>query len=503
MKKERILQSSHLVDRDDPGRLELICSVTGPLLDWFHQNSRELPWRGEKDPYRIWVSEIMLQQTRIGAVMAYYLRFMEALPSLTDLARVQEERLLKLWQGLGYYSRAKNLKKAAEKIMDEYGGAFPDRYDLLLKLPGVGAYTAGAIASIAFGERVPAVDGNVLRVLSRLFADDRDISRQDIREEFRRLLMEAMPKEAPGNFNEALMELGELVCIPNGMPLCGECPLKGFCMAFRRGNPEELPFRVKKKARKIQHRLVWLIHRDGRVAIRKRPDKGLLSGLWELPNTEIRIPEDMEASCSVSADSQYSNTEIRIPEDMENSCAFAASDRYFNTEILSREASCAFAGSGRYLNTEILNAEDLEDGEMKGKKTLMRQKGKNAGKVGQDGRAPWGSDCDSSEFRARDREKDFIGFIQKGWDELGIKIPDKQADAREEQILGGSFLGAKEEKHIFSHIEWHMRLVRLELPGDSEIPSGWIWADRAALRDKYALPNAFRLFEKELERVLN
>ena len=193
-----------------------LSAIAVPLLAWYDRNKRDLPWRHTRDPYRIWVSEIMLQQTRVAAVLPYYRQWMEALPTAEALAAVPEERLMKLWQGLGYYSRARNLQKAARVIVEELGGVFPDTYEALLRLPGVGEYTAGAVASIAFGEAVPAVDGNVLRVIARTADIREDISDAKVRRTFRALLEEAMPREEPGKFNQALMELGATVCAPNG-----------------------------------------------------------------------------------------------------------------------------------------------------------------------------------------------------------------------------------------------------------------------------------------------
>ena len=210
-----------------------------PLLEWYRDNARALPWRpvpGSRtlgDPYRVWVSEIMLQQTRVAAVLDYYQRFMAALPTVEALAAVEEDRLMKLWQGLGYYNRARNLRKAAQQITGECGGLFPDTYEGLLALAGVGEYTAGAIASIAFGAPVPAVDGNVLRVVSRITGDEGDIARPETKKRMRSALQAVMPRQDPGDFNQAMMELGAMVCLPNGAPRCEACPAGGFCRARR------------------------------------------------------------------------------------------------------------------------------------------------------------------------------------------------------------------------------------------------------------------------------
>lgn len=255
-----------------------------PLLLWYRENARTLPWRSDPTPYHVWVSEIMLQQTRVAAVLEYYRRFMEALPTVEDLATCEEERLMKLWQGLGYYSRARNLQKAARQVMEDFKGEFPAGYDAILTLAGVGEYTAGAIASIAFGVPVPAVDGNVLRVVARMTGDDGDITRPQTRNRIREGLRAAMPLEAPGDFNQALMELGATVCLPNGAPLCEKCPGAGFCRAFQEGRTGELPVKTPKKARRTEERTVYLLFHAHRIALRRRPDRGLLAGLWEYPN---------------------------------------------------------------------------------------------------------------------------------------------------------------------------------------------------------------------------
>ncbi len=262
-----------------------------PLLLWFGEHARKLPWRDDPTPYHVWVSEIMLQQTRVGAVLGYYARFMEEVPTVADLAALSEERLMKLWQGLGYYNRARNLQKAARQVMEKFGGRFPNRYEDIRTLAGVGDYTAGAIASIAFGQSVPAVDGNVLRVVSRINGDDSDITLSATKERIRRQVADIIPKGEAGRFNQGMMELGATVCLPNGAPLCDQCPAKEFCRARLEERTGQLPVKAAKKARVIEDRTVFLIFHDGQVALRRRPDKGLLAGLWEFPN-EIAPAED-------------------------------------------------------------------------------------------------------------------------------------------------------------------------------------------------------------------
>ena len=284
-----------------------------PLLKWYQENARVLPWRTDHTPYRVWVSEIMLQQTRVAAVIGYFERFMAALPTPQALAEVPEDALMKLWQGLGYYNRARNLQKAARQIVTDYGGELPPDYDAIRALPGVGDYTAGAIASIAFGLPVPAVDGNVLRVISRILGDGRDIGRQDTKNAVRELLLTVIPREAPGQFNQALMELGAVVCLPNGAPQCEQCPVRELCAAHLEERTAELPVKAAKKKRRIEERRVWLIFRNGRVALRRRPSKGLLAGLYELPNTEGHLTQ--EQALKETASFGFSPIRIRPLED--------------------------------------------------------------------------------------------------------------------------------------------------------------------------------------------
>ena len=255
----------------------------GLLLQWYPDHHRDLPWRRTRDPYAIWVSEIMLQQTRVAAVIPYYARFMRELPDVSALAAVSDDRLNLLWQGLGYYSRAKNLKRAAGIVCERYGGHMPDSYAALLTLPGVGSYTAGAIASIAFSERVPAVDGNVLRVYARLMNDPCDVADPAVKTRVFEALKAVMPADA-GTFNQALMELGATVCMPNGQPLCGCCPLASVCKAREAGTAGLLPNKSPKKPRAVENRTVFALYDQGAPLLLKRPDRGLLAGLYELPN---------------------------------------------------------------------------------------------------------------------------------------------------------------------------------------------------------------------------
>lgn len=255
-----------------------------PLLEWYRDNARRLPWRDDPTPYHVWVSEVMLQQTRVAAVLDYYRRFMAEVPDVAALAAIPEERLMKLWQGLGYYSRARNLQAAARQVMEEHGGIFPSDYYAVRALKGIGDYTAGAICSIAFGQAVPAVDGNVLRVVARITGDEGDIAAAAMKTKVAEALRPVIPLSAPGAFTQAMMELGATVCLPNGAPLCGRCPARAFCAARLTDRTDKLPVKAAKKARRVEERTVWLIFRQGCVALRRRGEKGLLAGLWEYPN---------------------------------------------------------------------------------------------------------------------------------------------------------------------------------------------------------------------------
>ena len=262
----------------------LLNRIASPLLAWYDENRRILPWREKPEPYRVWVSEIMLQQTRVEAVKPYFARFMEHLPDVESLAAAEEDELLKLWEGLGYYSRARNLKAAAQQIVEQHGGKMPSEYHDLIKLKGIGSYTAGAISSIAFGHPVPAVDGNVLRVIMRLLADDSDISEASVRKRVEEDLKPVMPKDRPGDFNQALMELGATVCLPNGAPKCAECPWKTFCRAGIEESWQQYPKKAVKKPRTVEYRTILVIRDGHRAVIRRRPNKGLLAGMYEFPS---------------------------------------------------------------------------------------------------------------------------------------------------------------------------------------------------------------------------
>ena len=269
--------------------------LPGALLPWYAENKRELPWRLDRQPYHVWLSEIMLQQTRVEAVKGYYARFLQVLPTIKALADCDEDALHKLWEGLGYYSRVRNLKKAAKAVMEHHGGVFPREYDAVLALPGIGAYTAGAICSICYDMPRAAVDGNVLRVIARLTDDETPIDLSAYKNSVQKRLEAVYPKQA-GDFTQALMELGATVCGPNRKPDCENCPCKDFCLGAARGTAERLPTKLPKKPRRVEEKTVFILSCRGQYALRKRDEKGLLAGLWQFPDVpgklEIHVAMD-------------------------------------------------------------------------------------------------------------------------------------------------------------------------------------------------------------------
>lgn len=279
---------------------ERVKSIIEPLIEWYQENKKPLPWREDKSAYRVWISEIMLQQTRTSAVIPYFLRFVEKYPSVSALALADDDELMKLWEGLGYYSRARNLKKCAIELMEKYGGAFPQNPKQLLSLPGIGPYTAGAISSIAFGEPTPAVDGNVLRVLMRVLASDRDIADERTKRAVTELLSSVYPSgERASAFTQALMELGENICIPNGEPRCDKCPICKQCFAYEGKIQTLFPIKSPKKPRRIENRTILVIFYADFFYIRKRAPKGLLASLYEFLNLEGTLaPEDVKSLLS-------------------------------------------------------------------------------------------------------------------------------------------------------------------------------------------------------------
>lgn len=280
------------------------------LLKWYPEHARDLPWRRDKEPYHVWLSEIMLQQTRVEAVKEYYKRFLQVLPTIDALAEVEEDVLLKLWEGLGYYNRARNLKKAAGMVMEQFHGTFPATYEEIRSLAGIGDYTAGAIGSICFDLPTPAVDGNVLRVYTRVMEDASNIDKQATKRAVRDALAEVYPTGQCGSVTQSLMEVGATVCVPNGTPKCEQCPLSAICLAYQHGTWQQYPVRDEKKARRKEDKTVFLLQCGERIAVRKRPAKGLLSGLWEFPNVEGKLSRQQAAN--TASDWNLHPTQIQL-----------------------------------------------------------------------------------------------------------------------------------------------------------------------------------------------
>ena len=268
---------------------EILARLPQILPDWYRKNARPLPWRRDREPYHVWLSEIMLQQTRVEAVKGYYERFLQRLPTIRDLAEAEPDTLTKLWEGLGYYSRVRNLQAAARQIQTLHGGVFPDSYEKIRALQGIGDYTAGAIASICFELPTPAVDGNVLRIISRLMLDERDVLLPQVRKDVAASLAPVYPEGQCGVFTQSLMELGATVCLPNGAPRCESCPAASVCKARQTGAWQRLPVKGKKAPRQVRELTVFVLRCDGKTAVRKRPHTGLLAGLWEFPNVEGKL----------------------------------------------------------------------------------------------------------------------------------------------------------------------------------------------------------------------
>ncbi|WP_154987320.1 A/G-specific adenine glycosylase [Laceyella tengchongensis] len=270
---------------------EVVQIIGRELLDWYNRNRRDLPWRKDQDPYKIWVSEIMLQQTRVDTVIPYFQRFIEQFPTLDDLAKAPEEQVIKAWEGLGYYSRVKNLHAAVKEVSAHYGSRVPDDLETISKLKGIGPYTAGAVLSIAYNKKAAAVDGNVMRVFSRLFALTDDIALASTRKKMEHIALQLIPEDAPGDFNQALMELGALICTPSS-PQCLFCPLQSVCNAYAEGIEEELPRKKKAKPPKRMDMVMLWLTQDERALVEKRPDEGLLAGMWGLPTIHLAEAKD-------------------------------------------------------------------------------------------------------------------------------------------------------------------------------------------------------------------
>ena len=286
---------------------QILEKLPAALLPWFSENKRDLPWRHDREPYHIWLSEIMLQQTRVEAVKGYYLRFLEEVPSIEALSQIEDDKLHKLWEGLGYYSRVRNLKKAAQTVVERYQGHFPNRYEDVLGLSGIGEYTAGAICSIAFNQRKAAVDGNVLRVISRLTENDTPIDSPAYKKQVKQQLEAVYPTQA-GDFTQALMELGATICGPNWTPRCKECPCREFCGSALHGTAERYPVKSPKAPRRTEYKTVFILSCGDCYALQKRPNTGLLAGLWQFPDVSGQL--EPEHALQVVKDMGLRPTEI-------------------------------------------------------------------------------------------------------------------------------------------------------------------------------------------------
>ncbi|MHB1316154.1 MAG: A/G-specific adenine glycosylase [Christensenellales bacterium] len=277
---------------NDLSDLELLKKSVPLLMSWYGKNARVLPWRENNEPYRIWVSEIMLQQTRVETVIPYFERFVKELPTVRALAEVPDDKLLKLWEGLGYYRRAINLKKGAQFVLKEFGGKIPNTLEQLKQIQGIGTYTAGAVASIAYGALIPAVDGNVIRVIARILGSRVNFFTDRNKKQLEDLVQKIIPEGKAGDFNQALMELGALVCLPNTPPLCSQCPISALCRGYGQGIAYDLPQRPQKKSRVIEEKTVFLITFNDLIAVRKRNSGSLLAGMWEFPNVNGSLSEN-------------------------------------------------------------------------------------------------------------------------------------------------------------------------------------------------------------------
>ncbi len=324
-----------------------------PLLDWFKACARVLPWRENPTAYNVWVSEIMLQQTRVEAVKPYYDRFMKLFPNVRALAEAEDEVLLKAWEGLGYYNRVRNLKKAAIEICDKYDGNMPDSYEKILKLPGIGSYTAGAVLSIAYNKKVPAVDGNVLRVLSRIRGDYRDILDAKVKKDIEGDVCSFMPAEASA-FNQAMMELGAMVCVPNGVPKCEQCPVSEYCYAKVQGCSSELPVKKPKKKRVIEEKTVLIIQDGNKTVLKKRPESGLLAGMYEFPMLEgVKSKEEVLAYLK---DEGF--TMLHIKKAPEGKHIFSHKEWHMKGYIIKVDELEPFSGKEDFLFVETKEAQE-------------------------------------------------------------------------------------------------------------------------------------------------
>ncbi|WP_103996523.1 A/G-specific adenine glycosylase [Paenibacillus sp. UNC499MF] len=405
------------------------------LLAWYLIHRRDLPWRRSRNPYYIWISEVMLQQTRVDTVIPYFHRFVDLFPTVEALAEAPEDEVLKAWEGLGYYSRARNLQQAVREVHERYGGIVPDTKEDISSLRGVGPYTSGAILSIAYNKPEPAVDGNVMRVLSRYFLIEEDIAKPAARVGMERLARELIPEGSAGDFNQALMELGAMVCTPRS-PQCLTCPVMDHCSGRLAGREETLPVKSKAKPPKPERRLVALIEGEGenagRILIRQRPQEGLLACMWELPHVELRTPAQGGVHGALAAAEPPGPA--GGPEPL-----LAAAD----------EAAAASAGADS---------------------PAKRGRRGKAAAAGSEAPAAWPGDAYSMEqLRAALAEEEHVDVLPQGW------IADTN--------------------HTFSHLYWDMKVYRCRLGGEGGAPAGQLpyryrWMSPEEL-ERYAFPNVF------------
>lgn len=262
------------------------------ILKYYAAHRRHLPWRDDPQPYYVWLSEIMLQQTRVETVIDYFRRFIDAFPTVEALAEAGEQQLLKQWEGLGYYSRVRNLQKAARIIVQQYQSRLPMTKAELLTLPGIGPYTAGAIASIAYQQPEVAIDGNLIRVASRLLSFKKVVNTAKTKADIEQFWQELLPIQAAGDFNQAIMDIGATICLPNGQPLCQKCPLTSWCSAYQNGNPMDYPLKPPKKTRRLEQKTVFLLFSGQEIALEKRSRNGVLAGMWQFPMVEGRLGQE-------------------------------------------------------------------------------------------------------------------------------------------------------------------------------------------------------------------
>ena len=429
--------------------------IVQPLVKWYRDNKRILPWRDKDNAYYTWVSEIMLQQTRVEAVKPYFQRFITELPDIQSLAECPEEKLLKLWEGLGYYNRVRNMQEAAKTVKDEYNGRLPEDYQALLSLKGIGSYTAGAIASIAYGEKVPAVDGNVLRVISRITESTEDISRQSVRRKIEQQVSQIMPSDCPGDFNQALMELGAVICVPNGQAKCAECPIAFTCLAHRHDKADMIPVKAPKKARTQDNRTVLIIQDGECTAIRK---------------IEQQVSQIMPSDCP--GDFNQALMELGAVICVPNGQAKCA------------ECPIAFTClAHRHDKADMIPVKAPKKARTQDNRTVF---------IIQDG------EC--TAIRKRPEKGLLAGLYELPNTQGYLKSEDALLYVKE---LGLDPLYIEElppAKHIFSHIEWRMQAYRIKVSSlkttqDKEL----IFVSKEQSGKQYAIPSAFGAYAKYIK----